>query len=89
MIVVATKLDATTDRTHLDELRAYCAERASNFTASRRLPAKAWRRWCVLWLMLWTSCSLLRWKMMPIPLLRPDAEDETEADDSTPLTEER
>ena len=27
MIVVATKLDATTDRTHLEELRAFCAKR--------------------------------------------------------------
>jgi GTP-binding protein len=33
MIVVATKLDATTDRTHLDELRAYCADKGLEFHA--------------------------------------------------------
>src|SRR5579863_6301751 len=33
MIVVATKLDATTDRTHLDELRAFCAQRGLEFHA--------------------------------------------------------
>jgi GTPase len=33
MIVVATKLDATTDRTHLDELRAFCAKRGLEFRA--------------------------------------------------------
>ena len=33
MIVVATKLDATTDRTHLDELRAFCAKRGLEFYA--------------------------------------------------------
>jgi GTP-binding protein len=31
MIVVATKLDATTDRTHLEELRDFCAKRALEF----------------------------------------------------------
>src|SRR6266851_749157 len=31
MIVVATKLDATTDHAHLDELRAFCAERSLGF----------------------------------------------------------
>jgi GTPase len=33
MIVVATKLDATTDRTKLDELRAFCAEKGLEFHA--------------------------------------------------------
>src|SRR5205814_2815170 len=33
MIVVATKLDATTDRTRLEELRAFCAERNLPFHA--------------------------------------------------------
>ncbi|MGB9068366.1 MAG: GTPase ObgE [Candidatus Acidiferrales bacterium] len=33
MIVVATKLDATTDRTRLDELRAFCKRRALEFHA--------------------------------------------------------
>jgi GTPase involved in cell partitioning and DNA repair len=33
MIVVATKLDATTDRTHLEELRAFCAKRRLDFHA--------------------------------------------------------
>ena len=33
MIVVATKLDATTDRTHLEELRAFCAKRGLEFHA--------------------------------------------------------
>jgi GTP-binding protein len=33
MIVVATKLDATTDRTHLEELRAFCAKRGLDFHA--------------------------------------------------------
>ena len=33
MIVVATKLDATTDRTRLDELRAYCAAHGLEFHA--------------------------------------------------------
>jgi GTP-binding protein len=33
MIVVATKLDATTDRTHLDELRAFAAKRGLEFHA--------------------------------------------------------
>ncbi|MGB9309295.1 MAG: GTPase ObgE [Candidatus Acidiferrales bacterium] len=33
MIVVATKLDATTDRTHLDELRAFAAQRGLEFHA--------------------------------------------------------
>jgi GTPase len=33
MIVVATKLDATTDRTHLDELDAFCKERKLEFHA--------------------------------------------------------
>jgi len=33
MIVAATKLDATTDRTHLDELRAFAAERGLAFHA--------------------------------------------------------
>jgi GTP-binding protein len=33
MIVVATKLDATTDRTRLDELRAFCETRALEFHA--------------------------------------------------------
>jgi GTPase len=33
MIVVATKLDATTDRTHLEELRAYCEKRGLEFHA--------------------------------------------------------
>src|SRR5215469_6550517 len=33
MIVVATKLDATTDRTQLDELRAFCAKRGLEFYA--------------------------------------------------------
>ncbi|MGA7914121.1 MAG: GTPase ObgE, partial [Candidatus Acidiferrales bacterium] len=33
MIVVATKLDATTDRAHLDELRAFAAERGLEFHA--------------------------------------------------------
>jgi GTP-binding protein len=33
MIVVATKLDATTDRTHLEELRAFCAKRGPEFHA--------------------------------------------------------
>jgi GTPase len=33
MIVVATKLDATTDRTHLEELRAFCTERDLEFHA--------------------------------------------------------
>ena len=33
MIVVATKLDATTDRTHLEELRAFCAKRDLEFHA--------------------------------------------------------
>ena len=33
MIVVATKLDATTDRTHLQELRAFCAKRGLEFHA--------------------------------------------------------
>jgi GTP-binding protein len=33
MIVVATKLDATTDRTHLDELRAFAESRGLEFHA--------------------------------------------------------
>jgi GTP-binding protein len=33
MIVVATKLDATTDRTHLEELRAFCAKHGLEFHA--------------------------------------------------------
>jgi GTP-binding protein len=33
MIVVATKLDATTDRTRLEKLRAFCAERELEFHA--------------------------------------------------------
>jgi len=33
MIVVATKLDATTDRTRLDALRAYCAQQGFEFHA--------------------------------------------------------
>ena len=33
MMVVATKLDATTDRTHLDELRAFAAKRGLEFHA--------------------------------------------------------
>jgi GTP-binding protein len=33
MIVVATKLDATTDRTHLEELRSFCAKRGLEFHA--------------------------------------------------------
>src|SRR5271170_6567697 len=33
MIVVATKLDATTDRAHLDELRAFCEKRGLEFHA--------------------------------------------------------
>jgi 50S ribosomal subunit-associated GTPase HflX len=33
MIVVATKLDATTDRTRLERLRAHCAERNLDFYA--------------------------------------------------------
>jgi GTPase len=33
MIVVATKLDATTDRTHLDQLRGFCAKRGLEFHA--------------------------------------------------------
>jgi len=33
MIVVATKLDATTDRTKLEELRAFCAEKGLEFHA--------------------------------------------------------
>jgi GTPase len=33
MMVVATKLDATTDRTHLEELRAFAAERGLEFHA--------------------------------------------------------
>jgi GTPase len=33
MIVVATKLDATTDRTHLDELCAFCEKRGLEFHA--------------------------------------------------------
>jgi len=33
MIVVATKIDATTDRTHLEELRAFCAEHNLPFHA--------------------------------------------------------
>jgi len=33
MIVVATKLDATTDRTHLEEMRAFCAKRGLEFHA--------------------------------------------------------
>ena len=33
MIVVATKLDATTDRTKLEELRAFCAEKGLQFHA--------------------------------------------------------
>ena len=33
MIVVATKLDATTDRTRLEELRNFCAERKLEFQA--------------------------------------------------------
>ena len=33
MIVVATKLDATTNRTHLDELRDFCAKRDLEFHA--------------------------------------------------------
>jgi GTP-binding protein len=33
MIVVATKLDATTDRTRLERLRAHCAERKLDFYA--------------------------------------------------------
>jgi len=33
MIVVATKLDATTNRLHLDELRAFCAKRGLEFHA--------------------------------------------------------
>jgi GTPase len=33
MIVVATKLDATTDRTKLDELQKFCAERGLEFLA--------------------------------------------------------
>ena len=33
MIVVATKLDATTDRTHLEELRDFCAKRGLEFHA--------------------------------------------------------
>src|ERR1700735_4847883 len=33
MIVVATKLDATTDRTHLEELRSFCGQRGLEFHA--------------------------------------------------------
>jgi GTP-binding protein len=33
MIVVATKLDATTDRTHLEQLRSFCAQRGLEFHA--------------------------------------------------------
>jgi GTP-binding protein len=33
MIVVATKLDATTDRAHLDELREFCAQQKLEFHA--------------------------------------------------------
>jgi GTPase involved in cell partitioning and DNA repair len=33
MIVVATKLDATTDQTKLEELRAFCAEKGLEFHA--------------------------------------------------------
>jgi len=38
MIVVATKLDATTDTTRLEALRDYCEQRKLEFTRSRRLP---------------------------------------------------
>src|SRR6202021_3922048 len=33
MIVVTTKLDATTDRTHLEELRSFCGQRGLEFHA--------------------------------------------------------
>jgi GTPase len=33
MIVVATKLDATTDRTRLDQLASYCSSRGLEFHA--------------------------------------------------------
>ena len=33
LIVVATKLDATTDRTHLDALRDFCAKNGLEFHA--------------------------------------------------------
>ena len=49
MIVVATKLDATTDRTHLDELREFAPSAASNFTRSRPRTAKALLNWCAPW----------------------------------------
>ena len=46
VIVVATKLDATTDRTRLDELREFCRERNWNFTLFRPRPARASATWC-------------------------------------------
>ncbi len=36
MIVVARKLDATTDRTRLEELREFCKKKGWNFMRSRR-----------------------------------------------------
>jgi len=43
VIVVATKLDATTDRTRLETLREFCGEHGLEFHAISALPERASR----------------------------------------------
>ncbi len=59
VIVVATKLDATTDRTRLEKLRRFL--RRARTRVSRHLVrhrAKAFRNWCGPWRMRWTGWLL-------------------------------
>ena len=66
-IVVATKLDATTDRARLEKLRDFCAARGlEGFTPFHPHRAKAFRNWCGPWPTRSIASRLMnRWKKTP------------------------
>jgi GTPase len=88
VIVVATKLDATTDRTHLDELRAYCEEKELEFHAISSATGEG-----IPELVCAMADALDKLKPPPAPDAdaATDADSDTAADNSAtlPLTEER
>ena len=83
MIVVATKLDATTDRSRLDRLRAFCAERGLEFHSISSATGHG-----ITQLVRGMADALDRLAPPP-PAAEADGAATTVQDISAPLTEER
>ncbi len=81
MIVVATKLDATTDRTHLDELRKFAEQRGLEFHAISSATGEG-----IVELVRAMANALDR---IPKPIAAADTAPSGEADDDHPQSEDR